>query len=185
MADDRANGAIELLKEMIDKLLAEVAEKKKMANQFAEIAGLPKVYDDIDEPQQTAGANLRPDMFANFSAPSAAARAFLEWRTAAKGATTADVIYEALVKGGYSFGASNASDAKNNLRIAMGKDREVRRLPNGAYGLWDWYPNAKRDDEPARVAAPRVTRAPRVSERSGEDIDSSPTEPAELPEGEK
>jgi len=23
----------------------------------------------------------------------------------------------------------------------------VRKLPNGTYGLWEWYPNAKRDKD--------------------------------------
>ena len=32
---------------------------------------------------------------------------------------------------------------KLGLSIALGKDKLVRKLANGAYGLWEWYPKAK------------------------------------------
>jgi len=108
------------------------------------------------------------------------ARAFLEWRGQSKGAATVDAIYDALHRGGYSFGNVSASDAKNNLRIAMGKDREVRRLPNGHYGLWDWYPQVRREiDEPA----PRRKKPAENGETGTKDNDSA-KESSDIPEGE-
>lgn len=59
------------------------------------------------------------------------------------GAAKLDEIFAALKEGGYHFGDSDG-DAKAGLKIALGKDGKVRALPNGAYGLWEWYPDAKR-----------------------------------------
>lgn len=144
MADQRVSGALEFIQEQIAAKLVEVATQKKLANSLAAAAGLEPPYADIEEPGAVGQASaIRSDQFANHSAPSTAARAFLEMRGKTRGATTIDVIYEALVQGGYNFGAS-MSDAKNGLRIALGKDSQVHRLPNGNYGLLQWYPNMGR-----------------------------------------
>lgn len=142
MADARATAALEFLQEQIDKLLAEVSEKQKMANSFAVAAGLDAPYAQVVEATATTkkGGAIRADLFANHSAPSTAARAYLEYRGKERGAATVDEIYDALVKGGFMFNVS-AGDAKNSLRIALGKDGQVVRLPNAHYGMASWYPN--------------------------------------------
>lgn len=82
---------------------------------------------------------LRPDQFTKHTAPSTAARAFLELRGERLGAATIDEIHEALKRGGYLFDARDDNAAKAALRIALGKDVQVLRLPNGAYGIAAWY----------------------------------------------
>jgi hypothetical protein len=149
MADDRFAGAIDALKETIDDLLRQVAEKKMMANSLAQMGGMDPIYTDIEQPAEATSAGaIRSDQYSNFPGPSAAARAYLESRRKS-GATTIDNIFDALERGGFAF---QPGDQKNNLRIALGKDREVRRLPNGTYGLWVWYPNVKRDRDPKKVS---------------------------------
>jgi hypothetical protein len=143
MADDRVLGALEFIQEQVTKLLADAAEKKRVANSLALTAGLDPPYTDIEDPDAIAATGqIGPDQFANHKAPSTAARAYLE---AQHRPATVDVIYRALVRGGFTFGSTNQTDAKNGLRIALGKDILVRRLANEHYGLWEWYPNAKRD----------------------------------------
>jgi hypothetical protein len=44
---------------------------------------------------------------------------------------------ETLQKGGFTF-SSIKNDPKGGLRIALGKDTMVHRLPNGTYGLLEW-----------------------------------------------
>lgn len=143
MADERYKAACEKAIEEVDALLAKVAEKKKFANLLAQMADLAAPYEDIEAPAVGAAGTLRADQFANHATPSAAARAFLEFRGQAKGAASLEVIAEALEQGGFAFG-SMKNDPRGGLRIALGKDGQVRRLANGTYGLWDWYPNAKR-----------------------------------------
>lgn len=69
---------------------------------------------------------------------------FLEARGQAKGAVTIDVIYEALQRGGFSF-SSTKNDPLGGLKVALGKDGQVKKHPNDTYGLWAWYPGAKRE----------------------------------------
>ena len=53
-------------------------------------------------------------------------------------------IYEALVQGGFQFDSSSDEVAMIGLRAVLRKRTEVfHKLPNGTYGLMEWYPNAK------------------------------------------
>jgi hypothetical protein len=149
MTDDRFLPAIQAIQEQIRDLELQVIEKKKAANVVAQIAGSEPLYSDVDQPAQTTtgvGA-IRADQFANYSAPSAAARAYLEARGLKLGATTIDVIFDALQRGGFAFQLRDEA-AKNGLSIALGKDSRIRYLKgNQSYGLWSWYPQAKRDKD--------------------------------------
>jgi hypothetical protein len=58
-------------------------------------------------------------------------------------------IFEALKSGGYQFEAKDEGIALVSLRALLRKRSHIfHRLPNGVYGLLNWYPNAK----PQKVA---------------------------------
>lgn len=175
MADDRYRGAYDAAVEDVDSFLIQLAEKKRFANLIAEKAGMDPPYGDVETPVVGKVATvIRADQFVNFPSPSAAARAFLEWRGQGKGSTSLDVIYDGLVDGGFAF-TSTKNDPKGGLKVALGKDALVLRLSNGTYGLRQWYPNVRRptgkkgdqreDDE-----------APDSGGDSGEDLDNSEAE---------
>lgn len=168
MADQRVAGALQLIDEQISAKRAEIAMQMKLANQLAATAGVEPPYKDIEEPTAAGpGGAIRPDQFANHSAPSTAARAYLEMRGKARGAATIDAIYDALVQGGYNF-SSSASDAKNSLRIALGKDANVHRLPNSHYGLTAWYPNMGKAKEKNKKSGDSSEEVDEPDESSGE-----------------
>jgi hypothetical protein len=170
MADDRVTGALEFIQEQVQKLQADIARQKRLANSLAVAAGMDAIYTDIEDPE-TVGtlAAIRSDQFANYTYPSEAARAFLTMRGSTKGAAELDVIFDALHRGGFAWGSAK-NDPKGGLRIALGKDGQVRRLPNGSYGLWEWYPNAKRDKKKGSA--------------SDDDDDEASEEQPEAPPGE-
>jgi hypothetical protein len=151
MADDRYRVALDAATEEVTELLAQLADRKQFANMLALKAGLPAPYTDIETPGASALARVRADQFANYTYPSEAARAFLEWRGHEKGAAKLDAIFDALDQGGFSWGSSR-NDPKGGLRIALGKDGLVRKLSNGSYGLWEWYPNAKKPSKKGATA---------------------------------
>lgn len=146
MADERFKAAYEAVLEDAEKARLQYVEKQKVANTMAALYGVEPPFKDTETQAAKATASIKADQFANYGYPSEAARAFLAWRGSEKGATDVDVIFEALSQGGFAFG-STKNDAKGGLRIALGKDGLVRRLPNGHYGLWEWYPDAKRSRE--------------------------------------
>jgi hypothetical protein len=125
---------------------AKIRDLQRAANTLAESLGVPLPYDVQAEGSTPAVAarTIRADQFANYGAPSTAARAFLEWRGKERGAAAAEEIYDALVLGGFAFDARNPESAKQGLRIALAKDQQIHKLANGAYGLAAWYPNASK-----------------------------------------
>jgi hypothetical protein len=151
MADERYKGALEAAVEEVDKLLAVVAEKKRFANMLAPMAGVDPPYADVESPSAIGGATIRADQFTSIGAPSVAAREYLKIRGREKGAATFEHIYDALVRGGFIF---SKGDSKAGLKIAMGKDEKLIKLPNEAYGLREWYGGAKKLDREKKGGAP-------------------------------
>jgi hypothetical protein len=150
MADNRYLAAYQASLEDVEAAERIVAEKKKVSNMLAPLAGVEAPFADADAPAAAGLSAIKIDQFTSMGAPSVAARAYLEMRGKEKGAATFDQIFEALQRGGYVFGKG---DAKAGLKIAMGKDEKLLKLPNDAYGLREWYGGAKKLDKPKKGAS--------------------------------
>jgi hypothetical protein len=148
MADMK--NALAAMEELIASKSVEIAQLKKAANTMATAIGEHPPYDDVEDTIDAGRLRLRSDAFADEKAPASAARNYLALRGKARGATTSDDIYDALVRGGYDFGGVKEADAKGGLRIALAKDTKVHKLPNGTFGLREWY---KLSDEPEKSDA--------------------------------
>lgn len=88
--------------------------------------------------------SIRSDQF--YGQPLAAAiRTILEMRRKQeRGPATVNEIYGALIEGGFAFDTRNDENAKRGLRVSLTKNSVTfHKLPNGKYGLLDWYPGAK------------------------------------------
>lgn len=144
MADDRYRAAYDAAMEDVAKAHALLADAQKFANMMASRCGVEPPFANVETPDATTGRlTIAKDQFANFAAPSEAARAFLKMRGQA---VELEAILDGLRRGGFTFTTSKPEQA-NGLAKAMGKDKSVRRLDSGAYGLWEWYPKAKRERE--------------------------------------
>lgn len=130
-------------------LIPQAAKAQARANEFAIDYDLSVPFPDIQTPQAATGSRIqiRPDQFANHTAPSGATREYLELRGSKLGAATLEEIFEALHAGGFAFSSPNPTTAMGGLKVALGKDKRIRQLRNGTFGLWVWYPNARRDDD--------------------------------------
>jgi hypothetical protein len=125
-------------------LEAETQKMKNFINQLCEFDGRPAIYVDVATKQETVSGSLRSDQF--YGRPLATVvREVLEMRRAANlGPASVTDIYGRLVDGGYKFDTSNEHNAKRGLRISLTKNPAFHKLPNGDYGLTEWYPAAPR-----------------------------------------
>jgi len=141
MTDKRATDALDLMREKVEEAEALVRERKRAANVMASALGLDVPYESVEHEAASVGTRLRvkPDEFASFTTPSAAAHRLLEIRGKERGATTLDDAFETLTAGGYRFDTRDPEQGKAGLRIALGKDVRFHRLANGYYGLATWY----------------------------------------------
>ena len=76
------------------------------------------------------------------------------------------------------YRAGTGAQKKGGLRVALGKDALVRRLPNGSYGLWVWYPNVKQPKGKKSGDKPAETEAETASD-SDSDSDEQDTDSAD------
>lgn len=137
---------------------AEVSRLKRTINDLCEMAGIPARF-ATTEPEVTAATlgSLRSDQF--YGRPMATVvREYLELRKASNmdPPATVNEIYNALLSGGFKFEASSEKNAKDGLRISLAKNTAVfHKLPNSAWGLLEWYPNAKK--KPSRQSSGNKT----------------------------
>lgn len=130
-----------------------VADTKKFINQVCQFAGRPPAYSDAELVVEDGGSvSFVVTRNAFYGKPLAkCVREFLKGRE--RGATkeaTLEEIMEALRAGSYDLeSVSKDKDGqKRGVAISLAKNSQAfHRLPNGDWGLTEWYPNirAKRD----------------------------------------
>lgn len=138
------DGIIQGLVKVIEEAEHRLAEQKRVVNGLCLTAGRAAVYQDVDKKTATAQlGNIQPDQY--YGQPLASAiRAILEMRRAnGRGPATVREIYDTLCEGGFKFEAKD-ENALRGLRQSLTKNSVTfHKLPNGSYGLLEWYPNAK------------------------------------------
>jgi hypothetical protein len=135
---------------VLERSLAETERKanalRSAINTLCEEAGIPLKYPNVGRSAEHDAVNtqIQPDTFYG-KKQSTAIRMFLEMRKAqGLGPATPREIFEALRAGGYQFETKNEINALVGLRALLRKNNVTfHRLPNGAYGLLSWYPDAK------------------------------------------
>ena len=150
----------------IDELEKELADLERNANALLTTINL--LRSRAGQPPRPAGfggdrkvvgdevavpATIRHDTFFGKKL-STSAREFLEMRKAADlGPARVKEIFEALKQGGYQFDTKDDENAQASLRSLMSKYTVIfQKLPNGTWGLKNWYPDAKR----SRAKTPSV-----------------------------
>lgn len=147
MADEKT---IADLQSHIRELEQEAADAKRVVNRLRSRAGQPPVYPDIANQDTGSIALLRPDQFYGNTMASAI-REYLKMRRSANlGAATLAEIFAAICKGGLKFDTENEENRKRNMRISLTKNTSIfHKLPNGTFGLSEWYGDVKTDDASA------------------------------------
>jgi hypothetical protein len=132
---ERLTAAIEELEGHLARQLAEAADTKKTINSLCRAMGMEPRYSDTTV---EATSSIRPDQY--YGKPLAwAAGDFLERR---KRACSADEILKGLIDGGFDFDAIEWKE-KDRMRLlssSLAKNTvKFHRLPNGPFGLLEWY----------------------------------------------
>lgn len=144
MSEHAVLSTIKMVQQQVAELDQQLLEKKRMVNDLCKLAGRSPVYGDADLTSQSGSISRRPDEY--YGKPQATVvRMILEKRHAAGlGAATVAEIYDEMVAGGYLFGGKNDDNNKRGLYISLGKNSATfHKLPNGTYGLLEWYPDVK------------------------------------------
>ena len=140
MSEERV--LIEKVQSQIADLEQQIERKKAFINELCDLAELPPIY-ELSNAAQSHGFVTQPDAY--YGKPTATAvTLILEKRKNAKvGAATINELYDELCRGGFHFEAKNAENAKRGLNNMLGKNPKFHRLPNGTYGLREWYENIR------------------------------------------
>lgn len=149
---EKLKDAIDTMAEQISAKLAEVAELKRSTNTLCRLAGIDPLYPD-DTLDNSINVKMRPDEY--YGQPFATAvRMYLQRR---RHAVSGEEIMRGLEQGNYDFDAAGWKPETRLRAVAssLAKNTAIfHKLPNGLFGLKEWYPAAverkrgKRNDEP-------------------------------------
>jgi hypothetical protein len=161
---DHFSLTIEAVIKQIDDLERDVADKKRTVNDLCKLAGRPPVYASATPAAQGMGS-LTKDAFYGKKLATAVREVLERRKVAGLGAAMPIEIYDALVQGGFHFETKNEDNAKRGLYQSLTKNSTTfHKLPNGTYGLREWYPAIK-----SRGAAGQAESGVAVAEDADED----------------
>jgi hypothetical protein len=140
-AVEHVKKTLDLILEQAQDLQRQLIEKQRMANELCRILQTPSVFQNIEA--SSSSFIVRPDEY--YGKPIAdVIRSILEKRKSANlGAATVAEIHDAMLAGGYEFQTENPAYARRGLYSVLAANEEFHRLPNGRYGLKQWYPTAR------------------------------------------
>lgn len=140
--DEKLNAAIEVLLDQLKDQERQVADAKRTINDLLRRVNRDPMFPDTS-PESIYSVKVRRDEY--YGKPFAtAAQMFLQRR---KEAATAEEVLKGLEEGGFDFRALGwkDNDRLRSLAISLAKNNKVfHKLPNGTFGLLDWYENLKR-----------------------------------------
>lgn len=120
---------------------ADINTKKSTVNVLCGAVGRPPKF-AINEPEKPKDlpTSFPPDAFYGEPLASSARKVLEASKQAGRGALSLDALYEALKSGGFAFDAKSDATARRSLAISLSKNTAAFvRLPNGDYGLKQWY----------------------------------------------
>jgi hypothetical protein len=148
------------LEKLVEEHESNAIRVKTIINELCRKNGLPERYPAQTLQRSSGGFRIRSDQF--HARPLATClKEFLELRRNADlGPAAANEIFEALLKGGFSFGGKTEDINRAMVYNALTKNPAFYRLPNKQWGLREWYPNAKVDEKDDAVTEKPATAAP-------------------------
>jgi hypothetical protein len=136
--DDALSPAVDELERKLQDQLAEANNTKKLINSLLKVMGKPERYTDTGI---VSGGPVRGDMYYG-KAVATAAQMVLE--RIGHSASAFDIL-KALTEGGFDFRPLKWGEnvRHRNLAISMAKNTKAfHKLPNGTFGLAQWYDEA-------------------------------------------
>jgi hypothetical protein len=135
---------IETLQTELQEKEQEAADLKKLINSLCIKAKMPLLYNDVELQTNRSAGKFRSDHFYGQPLASAVREILTARKAAGQGAASVSDIFNVLSSGGFKFETSNEDNAKRGLRISLSKNNTVfHKLPNGNWGMREWYPNIK------------------------------------------
>jgi hypothetical protein len=159
------SAAVDALEDQLREQLEEVAGTKKLINSLLKKMDEPARYEDVSV---GVSGSMRADEYYGKTV-TGAVQMFLE---RVHRAVTAEDITRGLEQGGFDFKPLGWTDAARvrNIAISVAKNpRTFHKLPNGTWGLTEWYPG---------VVPPKAKSAPVADSGTPEKTEGAESEVA-------
>lgn len=180
---DHVLQTIDMLVSDVTTKQKEIAELQRTINYLCTKAGIATKYEQIETPgaaANSASLTIAPDEYHGKPLNRAVTDYMNRRAKSMPNAKTASAeeIYDVLIRGGYTFEQRSKDEQMHSLKTSLGKSTHTfRKLPNGTYGLVEWYG----ENEP-KQRRPRKAGATGTEPSNGTD-DAADSEASETDHG--
>ncbi|MFA7485774.1 MAG: hypothetical protein WCZ89_07100 [Phycisphaerae bacterium] len=145
---DHIEKTIEELRQKVLEKEKELNDAKTTVNNLCSMVGKPPLYTIEEQASVVPVGNLHGDEY--YGRPFAGVvTTILEGRKIqGLGPATVREIYDIMIAGGYQFETQDTNNAMRGMRISLTKNQKFHKLPNGKWGMTEWYPKIKVNKEP-------------------------------------
>lgn len=144
---DHIDKTINELKQKVVEKEQELIEAKKTVNSLCTMVGKQPLYVIEDVSNDVATVELRGDEYYGRPLATVLTNILVNRKIRGSGPAAVKELHSQMVSGGYQFDAKSDTNAMRGLRISMAKNKKFHKLPNGKWGLKEWYPNIKDSKE--------------------------------------
>jgi hypothetical protein len=158
--------AIEELVKKVSAQEQELLESKKTINRLCLMVNKQPLYTISEEKTGIADfGELRGDEYYGRPLATVITKILQKRNVKGSGPATIREIYEEMKAGGYQFGAKNDENAMKTVRNNMTKNQKFHQLPNGKFGLKEWYPVAQESTKNGKGPKKQGRGRPKKSEQ--------------------
>lgn len=134
-------------------------EAKKTVNSLCAMVGKQHLYIIEDVSDDSTIGELRGDEYYGRPLATVLTNILVNRKTRGSGPAVVKELHSQMISGGYRFDAKSDTNAMRGLRISMAKNKKFHKLPNGKWGLTEWYPSVKENKETAKIVNDIVNEA--------------------------
>lgn len=142
---DHLDKTIADLQRHLTDLEDQTIDTKKAINSLCRVNGKSAIYTDLERSEvPTLNGKMNGDEYYGKALATVVREILVARKDAGLGPATVNELFATMTDGGYLFEAKTADNSKRGLRISLAKNTSTfHKLPNGKFGLSEWYPAAK------------------------------------------
>jgi hypothetical protein len=144
---DHIEKTIEELKQKVAEKEKELNDAKAAVNSLCSMVGKPIIYTIEQQAAVVPISNLRGDEYYGHTFAGVVTTILEGRKIQGSGPAAVREIYEQMLVGGYQFDTQEPNNAMRGMRISLAKNQKFHKLPNGKWGLTEWYPKIKASKE--------------------------------------
>ena len=166
---DHVQKTLDMVLNDLRELQKQTANKMKTANSLCGLLDQPPMFQDVELSDSVL--TIQPDEFYGKQMTEVVHTLLEKRKRTNLGVATVAEIYDGMIQGGFHFQTKNPVYAKRGIYGTLSREAgSFHKLPDGRYGLPEWYPAARSQTNGEATVTPTKRRRKYRRRRKVEDV---------------